>query len=82
MRVSLATNQDFQVKFNGFRIELGEIENAIKAHAAIKNVALLVKTLQQGHAVLIAFVVSDEAIDLDELKFYLKEKLPNYMDKL
>lgn len=70
---------DNQVKIRGYRIELGEIENAIKAHAAIKNVALLVKTLQQGHAVLIAFVVSDEAIDLDELKFYLKEKLPNYM---
>ncbi|WP_430408766.1 amino acid adenylation domain-containing protein [Kordia sp.] len=70
---------DNQVKIRGYRIELGEIENAIKEYSTIKSVALLVKTLEQGHAVLIAFVVSDETIDLDQLKVYLKEKLPNYM---
>ncbi|WP_428243754.1 amino acid adenylation domain-containing protein [Gynuella sp.] len=50
---------DFQVKVRGFRIELGEIESTLEQHPAVREVAVLAKTIDKSeeHKHLIAYVV-------------------------
>ena len=68
--------QDNQIKIRGFRVELGEIEMALLQHGGVRNCAVVMKTLGSGKQ-LVAYV-SGEA-KADELKNYLKAKLPEYM---
>ncbi len=68
--------EDNQIKIRGFRVELGEIEVALLQHGRVRNCAVLMKTLSSGKQ-LVAYV-SGEA-NADELKNYLKAKLPEYM---
>jgi amino acid adenylation domain-containing protein len=68
--------QDNQIKIRGFRVELGEIEIALLQHGGVRNCAVLMKTLGSGKQ-LVAYI-SGEA-KADELKNYLKAKLPDYM---
>ena len=68
--------KDSQIKIRGFRVELGEIEVALFQHAKVRNCAVLMKTGSSGKQ-LVAYV-SGEA-NADELKNYLKAKLPEYM---
>jgi amino acid adenylation domain-containing protein len=72
---------DEQVKIRGFRIETGEIEAALNAHP---KVAQSVVVAGQDHAPdkrLIGYVLprSAERLAADELREFLKEKLPDYM---
>lgn len=67
---------DSQIKIRGFRVELGEIEVALLQHGGVRNCAVLMKTGASGKR-LVAYV-SGEA-SADELKSYLKTKLPDYM---
>jgi amino acid adenylation domain-containing protein/non-ribosomal peptide synthase protein (TIGR01720 family) len=67
---------DSQIKIRGFRVELGEIEVALLQHAGVRNCAVLMKTSASGKR-LVAYI-SGEA-SADELKNYLKTKLPEYM---
>jgi amino acid adenylation domain-containing protein len=68
--------QDNQIKIRGFRVELGEIEVALLQHGRVRNCAVVMKTVASGKQ-LVAYV-SGEA-SADELKNYLKGKLPEYM---
>ena len=63
---------DEQIKIRGFRVELGEIETLIGSYKDIKESVVIAK---DEH--LIAYIVGE--IDIDALKSYLKERLPNYM---
>jgi amino acid adenylation domain-containing protein len=56
---------DDQVKIRGYRIELGEIEQSISSHES------------SGQVVVIAYTTGEATAE--ELKSYLKEKLPSYM---
>jgi amino acid adenylation domain-containing protein len=68
--------EDNQIKIRGFRVELGEIEVALLQHGGVRNCAVVMKTLGSGKQ-LVAYI-SGEA-KADELKNYLKAKLPEYM---
>jgi surfactin family lipopeptide synthetase C len=76
---------DSQVKIHGFRIELGEIETAILAHHAIQDVIVLAREDTPGEKRLVAYVVSaakallQQATLVEELRAFLKNKLPAYM---
>ena len=72
---------DNQVKVRGFRIELGEIEARLKEHEAVKDAAVVVRDGAEGNKRLLAYVIADRerAIAPDELRQYLKDKLPEYM---
>ena len=65
---------DFQAKIHGFRIELGEIEYVIHKYPQITNAVAL---LQDND--LNAFIVSNEKINIEDLKNFLKQFLPHYM---
>lgn len=69
---------DYQVKYNGYRINLGEIESTISKHLKIPNVIALLKH-SQNQATLVAYIETNEKIDIAELKRELKKFLTHYM---
>ena len=70
--------RDNQVKINGFRIELDEIKNIILQINDIKDSFVYVK--ETGNKKIInAFYTASIDINEDDIKSYLKDKLPRYM---
>ena len=72
---------DNQVKIRGFRIEPGEIEAALNSHARIKDSVVVASEEVAGNRRLIAYLVAreEQVPDADELRGFLKEKLPELM---
>jgi len=73
---------DLQVKIRGFRIELGEIEYTLKQHRAVGECVVVSREDTPGMQRLVAYIVpSDEGTvpRSNELRHFLKEKLPPYM---
>jgi surfactin family lipopeptide synthetase A len=72
---------DFQVKLRGYRIELGEIESILMQHPDIKEVVVTAKQNKNGDKQLAAYLipVDNKELKLNELRTFLKEKLPDYM---
>ncbi|MCY1022330.1 non-ribosomal peptide synthetase [Pyxidicoccus sp. MSG2] len=72
---------DDQVKLRGFRIELGEIESALRKHAGVRDVAVVVREPTPGDKRLVAYVVPDAGAEVrtSVLRSELKTTLPEYM---
>jgi acyl carrier protein len=72
---------DEQVKLRGYRVELGEIEAVLCEHPAIREAVVIVRENAQGAHALVACFVSTGAGSpaAAELRYHLKEKLPEYM---
>jgi amino acid adenylation domain-containing protein len=73
---------DHQVKIRGFRIELGEIEAVLSEHPAIKEVVVIAREDMFGNKRLVAYLVANRDAmhpSIEDLRIYLKEKLPAYM---
>ena len=72
--------RDGQVKIRGFRIELTEIEAVIREFPGIKDAALTAFDNPDGSGKFIAaYVVSDEAVDVDALNAFIGDRKPPYM---
>ncbi|OUM57261.1 hypothetical protein PIROE2DRAFT_17815 [Piromyces sp. E2] len=71
---------DFQVKIRGQRIELSEIENTISEMEQIENSIVLDMKKENGEQYLVGYYISNSSnINGNQIKNYLKEKLPQYM---
>lgn len=71
---------DHQVKIRGHRIECGEIENVIVSINSVKAAAVLAKYNKYAKTnMLVAYIESAGKSSEDEIKSFLKEKLPLYM---
>ena len=67
---------DKQIKLHGYRIEMEEIENCIMGFPDINEVAIVYKKEREE---LCAFFTAENTISLEQLKRYLKERIPCYM---
>ncbi len=71
---------DDQVKIRGFRIELGEIETVLRQHPQVFQAVVIARVDIPGQKRLVAYIVPKEPQPtIDELRHFLKQKLPNYM---
>jgi amino acid adenylation domain-containing protein len=72
---------DYQVKVRGFRIELGELEAALDQHRAVRECVVKAREDEPGDKRLVAYVVASEGetITTNELREFMKERLPHYM---
>jgi acyl-CoA synthetase (AMP-forming)/AMP-acid ligase II/acyl carrier protein len=72
---------DNQVKIRGFRIELGEIEAVIGQNEDVQSACVIAREDNPGDKRLVAYLVPQPEIILtiDEIRQFLKAKLPDYM---
>lgn len=79
--IELIGREDFQVKIQGYRIELGEIEVALEQHPGVHRAVITAMGEQHDHKSLVAYVItrSGATPTTDELRGFLREKLPKYM---
>ncbi|WP_445012698.1 MupA/Atu3671 family FMN-dependent luciferase-like monooxygenase [Aquimarina discodermiae] len=71
--------KDAQVKVRGYRIELGEIEVGLDAIEEVKQSAVLVREDESGAKQLVAYVIKNTDISIEEILSRLQEKFPDYM---
>jgi aryl carrier-like protein len=67
------------VKVRGFRIELGEVEVKLARHAAVQDVAVVVREDGRGDKQLVAYYTGERAPRPDELRQHAARELPGYM---
>ncbi|WP_077852242.1 non-ribosomal peptide synthetase [Clostridium felsineum] len=70
---------DEQVKIRGFRIELGEIESALRKIDRVKDAVVIVREDENKEKSINAYIVSDEEINVSEIREELEKNLPDYM---
>ena len=72
---------DYQVKIWGFRIEPGEIEEVLRQHPEVRDAVVVAREDTPGKKQLIAYTVASQRqpLVIDQLRNYLKEKVPEHM---
>lgn len=70
---------DRQIKLLGFRIELPEIENVISSYRHVEKAVCICKELNNGQKILVAHVMTEDAVDAIEIILHCRAFLPSYM---
>ncbi len=71
--------RDAQVKVRGYRIELSEIETQLQALPMVNHAAVIVNQDTLGNKRLVAYLVTQNNFEQEEVTAALKAKLPSYM---
>ena len=77
--VDFIGRNDGQVKIRGFRVELTEVESVIRKYPGIKDATVKDFTDPSGIKFIAAYVVSDEAVNVDDLNAFIGKNKPPYM---
>jgi len=77
--VEFVGRKDGQVKIRGFRIETKEVEAVIRGFSGISDVTVQAYDYEGGGKYLAAFVVSEDIVDMDALREFIKGQKPAYM---
>lgn len=67
---------DEQVKLGGRRIELGEIDSALLGLRGVTGAAAAVRSTGSGNKVLVGYIATDDAFDLDSALSELRQAMP------
>lgn len=70
---------DNQVKIRGFRVELGEIETVLGRYPGVRQAVVIARELSPGDMRLLAYVIPSAPFAIDDVRAFLKDKLPAYM---
>ena len=70
---------DEQVKVRGYRIEPAEIESVLQREPGIRRALVIAEAESSGTRRLIAYLESNEPVDLTSLRQALKASLPEFM---
>ena len=70
---------DELVKIRGYRVELGDIENTIKSIKFVKDCAVIVRKNKDLENEIFAYVVSEQKINISNIRSILGKKIPEYM---
>ncbi|QYX31218.1 non-ribosomal peptide synthetase [Sphaerospermopsis torques-reginae] len=70
---------DQQVKIRGFRIELGEIQAALTSHFQVREAVVIADEWEEEKRLVAYYVPGESSPTANELRQYLKNKLPDYM---
>ncbi|MBP5622545.1 MAG: amino acid adenylation domain-containing protein, partial [Thermoguttaceae bacterium] len=71
--------RDGQVKIRGFRVELAEIEQIVKRFPGVDDATVQAFDDPSGGKFIAAYVVGDEALDVDALNAFIGKEKPSYM---
>ena len=71
--------RDGQIKMRGLRIERGEIESVLMKHSGITSCNIQFLKSPSGEDHLVCYFVASNEISQNSIKYYLAEKLPQYM---
>jgi iturin family lipopeptide synthetase A len=67
---------DEQVKYHGYRVELNELRLALSAHARVRDAVVVVRRDGAGgREQLVGYYVGREAIDVEELRAHMQERV-------
>lgn len=77
--IEYAGRKDNQVKIMGNRIDLGEIKTQLMKLQTIEDAVVISKETENGHNTLIAFLLSKEKLDVEQVRADLGERVKNYM---
>ena len=77
--IQFVGRRDGQVKIRGFRIELKEVEGVIREFPGIKDATVQAFDEEGGGKFIAAYIVSDEAVDIDTLNNFILDQKPPYM---
>lgn len=69
---------DNQLKIRGFRVESGEVEACLSTCPGIKEAAVVARG-KEGNKFLVAYYVTDDEQEVENLKEHLLQQLPSYM---
>jgi amino acid adenylation domain-containing protein len=72
---------DRQVKIRGLRIEQGEVETVLAQHPTVQQCVVTAREDRENDKRLVAYIISnpEQAPAVNELRRFLKQKLPEYM---
>jgi thioesterase domain-containing protein/acyl carrier protein len=73
--VEIAGRADRQLKIRGHRVEPAEIEAALRAHPAVRDAAVVGRTVANGETRLAAYVISAEP-SVPDLRAWILTRLP------
>ncbi len=70
---------DDQIKIRGYRVEPGEVAAVLRGYDGIKQAVVIIREDVPGEKKLVGYIVSHQKQDLNQLRQYLQERLPDYM---
>ncbi|WP_158088765.1 non-ribosomal peptide synthetase [Thermoactinospora rubra] len=77
--IELIGRRDFMLKVNGLRVEAGEVETALRAHPDVADAVVMARTDAAGDRQLAAYLLAETAVDVEDVRRHLAERLPAYM---
>ncbi|MFW9332519.1 non-ribosomal peptide synthetase [Paenibacillus polymyxa] len=71
--------KDDQVQVRGFRVEMKEVEQALVSLPCIREAAVIAHIEETGTGLIGYYTLQSSEITAEEVREYLKERLPDYM---